>query len=302
MNKTAVEKSLCSKLIRKAHANPDTREELLPFIERLAKSKPSDRARAKSPQAAKSLHRRYMQKHPQSKKTWKDFMDPNAGSSKRAPGQEPEDKSQGKSDGGLLKKIKAMPGNIASGTWKRLKAAPAHVHKFVMDHSHRKAVLQKGVEGVKKAPHKTFKSVLNSFLKESGSVVGATKAIGKLVKGKKPTGAELHDLYGVGVYAAGTVVAAMTGGASIAATALGHSFAMHVGIKAVGEILDEGFLGYEAVQTVFDFATKLGADGKEPDKAKLAELLSAAIVMALEKGLSDEDMKKILAEDVKIPS
>ena len=152
-------------------------------------------------------------------------------------------------------------------------------------------------------------------------------------KARTPTKSELHTLYGVGVYAAGTALAFSGASPLLAAgKAFGHSITLHATFKAISNIADEIFLGVEAVESggmagglsaafgtgdipglnhIWDFVanvgsavTKLGAEGgagPEGEEEKFLHDLMQKIYAEVGKvfeGLTDEDMELVMAHGV----
>lgn len=106
----------------------------------------------------------------------------------------------------------------------------------------------------------------------------------------------------------------------MAAGALGKSFGMHVGMKALHHAVDSGFTHFElgesglhGVEHVLHtlehlhFASEDGKDEGEALQASLIGNLTAAVAAVLEAGISDEEMEKILkgeepnVDDIKTP-
>jgi hypothetical protein len=279
---------------------------------------------------------------------------------------------------GFLSKIKGASKAMVTA----VKSAPAATQKMMTDPVYRKeqtkaaakalkALNQKGGEAVVKAVWGAMKSEAGGVFKETPKIMfdlakdnakGAA-AFAKLPKEeqtkenfaslmRKPTKDEVKTIYGSAVYAGG-IALAMAGGpagagiaglAAAGASAFAHSFTLHVGIKAVGSMLDDGFLGYEAAETVAGSAAELGAESmsgllpssgalygfspwsaiqggldvvkevgsmvlgaeesKDEDKVMqdFITKLTGAMADALDKGISDEDMQNILAENHGLPA
>ncbi len=146
---------------------------------------------------------------------------------------------------------------------------------------------------------------------------------------------ELHTLYGVGVYAAGTALA-FSGATPLVATgaaakAFGHSITLHATFKAVHTVVDELFLGIEAAESatmagglsasfgtgdipglnhIFDglssvasAVTKLGAEGPSTDEDKfLHDFMQKVYAEAgkVYETLSDEDIEAVMKHGVSV--
>ena len=179
--------------------------------------------------------------------------------------------------------------------------APAEVKKLTTDENYRNEKLTAIADGIKAAPGKIGKSIAESAKAEVKEIKHGGKAIGKLVKGEKLNKEDKHAIYAVGVYAAGTALAAATGGgAAGAAIALAHSFKLHVAIKAVHTMADEGFLGFEAFHTIshaLDAISHVAAeDGgdEERNQEVLVNWITAAVVRVLEEGIPQDEMDDIM--------
>lgn len=113
---------------------------------------------------------------------------------------------------------------------------------------------------------------------------------------------EMYTVYGVGVYAAG-IALSFSGAtpllAGVAATkAFGHSITLHAGFKAMSGLLDDVFLGAEAVESV---ALAKGLDagvntGQIPGLNQIWDAISEAVVKisAEEKAPKLDDSQKFL--------
>ena len=157
----------------------------------------------------------------------------------------------------------------------------------------------------RRPPEKLGKKILTSARKEVGELKQAGHATMEFLRGEKLDKEDKHALYSASVYVAGVVLTAVTSGAAIAAvSAFSKSFAMHVGIKAVHAMLDEGFLGFEAVETGLEFLKSIVASDKEPTEEEAQDMLLKALLThtlkQFEKGISDKDMTSIL-KGVELP-
>jgi len=224
-----------------------------------------------------------------------------------------------------LAKVKGAKDHMVAA----VRAAPAEVHSFLFDKAHRNkrtkelaAKLKENAPKAKKALFSALKRELSSFPK-AGAILKRVATGGKLQKG------DVKTLYGVGVYIAGTVLGAMSGGAAGAALfgaskALLHSLSLHASIKAVSHLADEGFLGYEAVESgamatgladalpvntsdlpglgkVFDVLKEVVTAADEKDDEYLRKFVEAMyddIVKQLEQGISDADIRDVLVHGV----
>jgi len=285
---------LRSKVIRLAHAKPELRPHLLPLVRKQAMEFPTEEARKK-----------YLEAHPDadaSKHTVKGEGDG-------------EGKTEGegkKSPGGFKAKFTAFMAKAKGATKSvvdSLKEAPEKIQKFVADPVARKEATQKTADFVKKSPEKLANRLYDAARHELKEIKHAGTALKKVLKKprEKWDKKDKKALYAAGVYVAHGALAAAGGGPLIAAGALGKSFVAHVGFKAIKHIVDEGFLHYEAGETGLHgiHAIKhlvehlFAADGDDDDKFEkaLIQYLTVSVGAVLEKGITDEEMLKILAEE-----
>ena len=190
-----------------------------------------------------------------------------------------------------------------------VKKAPAEVHQIVLSGEHRSKFLSGVADKIKAAPRALAERIKQAAKKEVHEMVHAVKALPKLLK--VPPGPfsvqDQHAFYAAGAYVASAALAMVPPGTALMAAGMfGKSFAMHVGIKAVHELLDVGFIHFEWAETVFkviEHATKLAKeddkDDKKPDddvaNTALLEGLARIIQGILDKGMTEADMKKIMA-------
>lgn len=248
-------------------------------------------------------------------------------------------KSQPKSD-----RAKAFLSKANSVMSKAFEAASHKVKTFIADPVERKKMTREMGRSVKKNAPRAAKAMWNGFKGEAKAIaVDAPSILFKMAKERrKPTKKELHTLYGVGVYAAGTALA-FSGATPLlaAAKAFGHSITLHATFKAIHTVADEIFLGTEAVESValagglgdklpvmtsdipglnhiWDFmaetasqVTKLpmlvAAEGKEPEGEEekfLYDLMQRIYEEAgkVFENLTDEDIEAIMAHGVDAPS
>jgi len=204
----------------------------------------------------------------------------------------PEDKREA-----LKNKIKDFSTKIKDS----ISGASKSVKRLTEDEGYRNEKLKSVANGIKGSPKKVGKTLLDSAKAELKEIKHAGHAVGKLAKGKKLDKEDKHALYAAGVYVAGTALAAVTGGALGGALALGHSFKLHVAIKALHKMADEGFLGFEAYETVHHaldaishIASDRTAQDEEEEQRVLINWLLASVTRVLEEGISKEEMDKIL--------
>ena len=268
----------------------------------------------------------YKQKHPGAKEQDHQIS--------KAQGKSPKDKGPSKLPPArtvrekLDRVIQSVSG-VSAAVVKALRAAPEKVQQFVTDEKYRSEVTSAIAKAAKAAPGKLKKQILASGKSELKAIFSDTPRIlaSLALERRRPTKAEAKTLYGVSVYVAGTILA-MQGDAGAAgavlmgAKAFGHSLGLHVGIKAMNRVADEGFLGYEAVESgatgagianalpvntsdlpglnhIWDAVTSLVAAEKKPAPTldKMVERLIAVVTEEFERGLTDGDIIEILKGD-----
>lgn len=215
----------------------------------------------------------------------------------------------------FLEKMKELPSHAKEF----VKSAPDKVKQFVVDSDHRKEVMSSVAtsmkDGAKKIPELLKKATKEEF-EEIKTGVGAAK---KLFK-RPPEKLSKHEkkaLYAVGAYVVSTAVAAASGGAALAAGGFGKAFLKHVGLKAVNQLLDSGFTHFEVAESAAHgighfmhlasasehdddlLYLRLAAESEKDNPDAAAETLlayvHAAVAEAMKKGLSESEMKEILA-------
>lgn len=232
--------------------------------------------------------------------------------------KEVTDKAKKREDEGVAEKIKEKGkavgkglGAIGAKIKESIKNAPAEVKKLVEDPEARKEASQKVVAGIRKTPKVIAKAIYESAKGELKSMKKAGQAVGKLTTGKKLDKEDKKALYATGVYVAGTVIGAMSGGAVVGAVALAHSFKLHVAIKAVHHMADEGFLHFEAMESahqvfeVLEHISHVASVRQAKDEFSAEELeqmaisgMLVAVTKVLSDGISQDEMEQILNGEV----
>ena len=284
---------LRSSLLRLASMKPETRRHLIPLLRR-------DWAiRMSTEFPTEDALKKYLEEHP-------DADPKNHSVSGGGEGGNKEEAPKGLKN--RLKSLFSKVKNAKKEIVEALKKAPAQVQEIMVDPEKRKAALSSIAQGIKKSPKAIAKTIIKSAtseLKELRHAAGTTKKFLKIPPG--PFSKEdKKALYSSGAYIAGAALAAIPpGGLVLAAGALGHSFALHVGIKAVHAVLDQGFLHFEWAESLFH-ATHFLASRKaqdEPDDKTVeafTEAMTRVVADILEKGLSDSEMQEIL-KGVELP-
>jgi hypothetical protein len=261
-------------IIRIARENPETRRHLVPLLRKEAIEFGTN----------KELQR-YLRQHPNADKT------KHTVTKSEAPKGEDPPKDSGGSFQDFVSKVKGAKQSIVDA----VKKAPQEVQQIFTDSEHRKQFLGDVASNVKKSPKAVAMRIIKSAKSEVHEIKHAVGAAKKLFK--KPPGPfskeDKKALYSAGAYVAGAMLAAVPPGTMIAAaSALSHSFAMHIGIKAVSKLMDDGFLHFEWAETLFH-ALHVVASEKD-EQGEMTEGLVRVIADVLG-NLTDEDMVKILS-------
>lgn len=178
-------------------------------------------------------------------------------------------------------------------------SASKSVQTFLSDPVERKKMTRDMGASIRKAAPRAAKAMWAGFRGEVKAIAkDAPTILYKLAREKrKPTKSEMYTLYGVGVYAAGTALA-FSGAAPLLAAgkAFGHSITLHATIKAMSTIMDDVFLGVEAVESAA-MAAGLGSKlpfgtGDIPGLNQILDAVSSAVKLGSEtKGPEGEEEK-----------
>ena len=304
---------LRTQIIKLATAQPELRVHLVPLLRKEA-------IEFTSPGALKT----YLERHPNADKSNHSVKDQAGGGGAKtdkpvdkkpeAPPPEIEHEQteapEAEDLGSRVKAFVAKFKNAKKDIVAALHDAPKEVQHLWVDSSHRAKTFAKMAEHIRKSPKTIAQRLLKSTHSEIHEIKHAMHAAKKLFK--KPPGPfdkkDKQALYSAGAYIAGGVLAAVPpGGAIMAAGALGHSFAMHVGIKAVHEVLDKGFLHYEWAESVFHVLHHIASvpklagendgedDGEDPEgMEEFTEGLTRVIADILAKGVPDDDLEEVM--------
>lgn len=260
---------------------------------------------------------------------------------------------------------------VAASMEKSVENAPEAIQKLVADKAHRNKALKAAGKALVAGGKGMVKRIKDAFMSEAkGVFVETPQALWDITKNvphnikavnewrklpkeeriwanfkdmaKLPTKDQLMSIYGTGVYVGGVALALAAPGigsglAALAKTgtpAFANSFATHVMIKTVTNMTaDQGFLGYEFLETGVGVAGQLGADvmslpssaalynllpwnligklvgasekkdggkGLDPDHEKaldgFLDKFLAALAKVLDEGVHDDDMAAILQE------
>lgn len=266
-------------VIRLATERPELRQHLVPVLRKTAMEFPTEDAL-----------KTYLKEHPDADRSLHTVKKP----------EKDSPKTEEKPSSGFFSKVKAKFKSIKDSIATAIENAPAEVQKFILEEEHRHKRLGEVIEAVKAAPKKIGEKILSSAKAEVTELKQAGHATQKFLRGETLTKEDKHALYSTAVYVGGAVLTAATSGAAIAAIgAVSKSFSLHVAIKAVDALLDEGFLGFEALETGLSALRHiLAAEKKELTDAEAQEVLVNALIAhtlkQYEKGISDKDMASIL--------
>lgn len=267
-------------IIRVARNNPETRRHLVPLIREASSDK-----EAMIFDTDKEL-RRYLQQHPNADKS-KHHVKKKQDSTPSPPMKDLKGKLTS-----FFDKVKGAKDTVV----KAIQGAPAEVQQMFVDPEHRKKVLGDMSKSIVDSSKSLAKKISTAAGKEVHEIKHAIGAAKKLFKSPpdKLSKEDKKALYAAGAYVAGAVIAATppVGTVLAAASALGHSFAVHVGMKAIHSLMDHGFTHYEWAEHVFHLVEHVSAEKDE--NAELAEGLARVVADVL-KNLTDEDMEKILS-------
>lgn len=254
----------------------------------------------------------------------------------------------------ITKKLNSFLSGIKGASKKMvssLKALPENTQRFVADPEYRAEQSKAAGKSIQEGSKKIAASAWEGLKAESkATFIETPKIIATLAKEKrKPTKDEIKTLYGSAVYVAGIGLAAApvtagmftAAGAAAGATAFAHSFSLHVGVKALSymfsepkALADDGFLGYEAVESVAGVGSNAGlssmknlaenlpssgalydfspfqllkdigslvvaseANEDEVEAKSFMKTLTAAVGKVVEEGFSEEEMQKIVQGD-----
>lgn len=143
-----------------------------------------------------------------------------------------------------------------------LSKASKSIKDFALSKKARDKMLKGMADSIRKNAPKAKKALWEGFKGEAKAIaVEAPSILYKIAREKrKPTRKEMHTLYGVGVYVAGTALA-FSGATPLlsASKAFAHSITLHAAFKAIHNMADEFFLGAEAIESLIT-----GVGGKLP--------------------------------------
>ena len=222
-------------IIKVAQTNPETRRYLVPLLREAAVDK--EAIEFDTPKAL----RRYLHHHPNADKTKHTVKKQDDSPPKAEEPEEPKDLKGQLTD--FFSKVKGA----VKGVVDAVKAAPQNVEQLFVDPKHRKQFFGGMAHKIDKAPKDVVKKIFKAAGKEIHEIKHAVGAAKKLFKKPPPGPFSKEDkkaLYAAGAYVASALLVAIppAGTAIAAAGALGHSFDMHVGCKAVHGLLDTGCL------------------------------------------------------------
>lgn len=205
---------------------------------------------------------------------------------------------------GSVKPTSEKRGDIVSN----LKVAGEATRTFFANRKYRREKMGQIGESIKGGAKALGNRILHAVKAEVHEVGVGVKALGQvLTPGSKPLDKKQKKaLYGLGAYAAGAAMTAAGAGAIMATAAVGKSFALHVGIKAVSHMADSFFTHYEwgvegshilhGVEHVMSHlaSVRTSADSAE-DQQAIMEALVLSVATVLSKGMSDDEVERMLS-------
>jgi len=185
-----------------------------------------------------------------------------------------------------------------------LESANTATKTFFSNRRYRRNKMAAMGRSIKKGGKALANRVWHAIKAEGHEVYEGAKALGQvLTPGSKPLDKKQKKaLYSLGAYCAGAAVAAAGGGAVMAAAAVGKSFSLHVGIKAVSHLADafavhaewgkEISHAYHVLphwigHTAWEVMSRVAADKDDKSDDKVYEGLIHGMVLAVSKTLED---------------
>jgi hypothetical protein len=241
------------------------------------------------PKADKSNH--WVEEKEDKKETAPEDAEDAEGGKEKPPKKEDEHAKKPSGFKGLSEKVQSA-----------LKKAPGAVQKFFSDKEHRKEVLSKATESIKKSPQTYAKKLKDAAMEEVHEFKEAGGAIKDLFKGKKLSDKQKHAVKTVAIHMAITGAAAALAAPTVlgGAAYFGQAIAKNIALKAVTKSLADLHLLSKVGDVgtgIFDVITKLGAEkGEDTDPHDaLAALVMAKVQEEIE-NLSDEDLESLMEE------
>tara|TARA_Y100000310_G_scaffold345479_1_gene465460 strand:+ start:361 stop:1902 length:1542 start_codon:yes stop_codon:yes gene_type:complete len=209
--------------------------------------------------------------------------------------------SDGKGPGKVEKALTSMKGWSAKMK-KALANAPSAVRDIITKPEARKKALTAAAETIKGSKAKLVGAGKKAVHHGVHHHTTAVESLGKLAKGKPISKGEARTLLGVAIAAsAAGVTGVLAGSALTAVGAFGLAAVKHAALATAAEAMGDLFVGYEGGVVIDGIATVLSASDRtaEDKQDKIIEKLTEAAIDAYEKGLSkglsEADIKEILA-------
>lgn len=267
--------TLRNNLVKLAYDNPDIRDSLLHLLV------PKTARVFGTPEEMQN----YLKHHPNADKTKHKVVEHRA-----------DPKKDDKPKGGFFSKLVEKFNDVKESVLAIIKKSPEHVHQYMSDPKFRNDVASKMVSTAKKSPKKLVKTLIHAVHHEYEENKQGFKALRKLAGKEKLDKEDKKALYSLGAYVAVTTLSTIPPGGIIAGLhAIGHSWGVHIGLKAVNHAIDHGFVHFEWLESILHTVGHVAADKSEPSDEELLVRLAGHVMDAFE-SLNDDDMKSILED------
>lgn len=216
---------------------------------------------------------------------------------------------------GFVAKLKEKAKGLRKEVLTQLEKASDEVKAFVSDPDHRKKRMSEAATKLRKTPKATAKKVREAAVDYIHEHTKALRAVGKMAKGQKLDKHDKHALFHAGVTIAMGAIGASAGGLPGAAGAIGKAFGKYVIANAMHKMVGKASTAHEVGEVAhhigegilefFSFGAhaasdhlKIAADPSEDDAISMfSNLIVAAVIKALEGGLSDDDVVSALGDE-----
>ena len=189
-----------------------------------------------------------------------------------------------------------------------LKKAGESTRAFFANRKYRREKMGQLGKSIRGGAKEIGKRILHAAKAEVHEVGVGVKALGQvLTPGSKPLDKDQKKaLYGLGAYAAGAALTAAGAGALMATAAVGKSFALHVGAKAVSHMANSFFTHYEwgvegahvaegIAHAMSHMASSRTSADSDEDRQAIMEALLLSVSTVLSDGMSDDDVERMLS-------
>lgn len=272
--------TLRNDLIQLAFSQPDLRDPLLHLLKTARTF------------GTREEMQNYLKKHPNADRTKHHVVEPKGPQKKEDDGE-----AATKTKGGFFARVAEKFKDVKDSVLAVIKKSPEHVHQYLGDPTYRKEVAGKMVTTAKKSPKKILTTMLHAVHHEYKENKQGIAALRKLAGKGSLDKSDKKALYSLGAYIAVSTLATIPPGGIIAGLhAIGHSWGVHIGLKAVNHAIDHGFVHFEWLESALHAVGHVAADKEsEPSDDELLTRLTGHVFDALE-SLGDEDIEKILKD------